>query len=75
MLLLITIMHFSCIPEEIDRIRQNRASDLKKEKIINFFNQATKNHRFLLIDLKTNGESLKYRKNLDIRLIKFMYIN
>ena len=47
---------------------------LTRKKIkINYFNEATNNHGFLLIDLKTNDGSLKYRKNLDIRLIEFMY--
>ena len=57
-----------CNRSEIGRIGQNHASDLKEYKFLNYFNRATKDHGFLLIDLKTNKESLKYRKNFDITL-------
>jgi len=63
-----------CNPKEIDRIRQTHVSDLKKEKIVNYFNEAAKDNEFLLIDLKTHDGSFVNRKNLDIRLIKLYYL-
>jgi len=60
-------------PKGNDRIRQNHASDLKTGKSMNYFNQATNKHGFLLIDLETNDESLKYRMNLDMCIIELAY--
>ena len=62
-----------CNPKEIDRVRPTHGFELKKETFMNAFNEATKNRGVLLIDSKTNDESFKYRKNLDIRLVEFVY--
>ena len=45
----------------------------KKEKFVKHFNVATKDHGFLLNDLKTNDGSFKLKNNFDTHLIKFTY--